>query len=65
MRLFVTMVDYMPVNFGCQPMRRIVEVDMTPEQTEKLRPRHVGKSCGIEQYEHVEMCVLQEGNVKS
>ena len=61
MKLYVTMVDLMPLEVECPPARRVIEIEMTPEQARKLKPRYVGKSRGIEQFERIEMCILGEG----
>lgn len=61
MKLYVTMLNRMPLEMECPPTRRVVEIEMTPEQAKRLKPRYVGKSRGIEQFEAVESCVLGEG----
>ena len=60
MKLYVTMLNLMPIEFDCHPTRRMVEIELTPEQKRKLKPRYTGKSQGIEQFETVESCVLGE-----
>ncbi len=60
MKLYVTMLNLMPIEFGCQPTRRMAEIELTPEQKRQIKPRFVGKSGGIEQFESVEACVLGE-----
>lgn len=61
MKLYVTMVDLTPLELECPPTRRVVEIELTPEQARKLKPRFVGTHRGIEQFERVEMCILGEG----
>ena len=61
MKLYVTMLNLMPLEMECPPTRRVVEIELTPEQAKRLKPRFVGKSReGIEQFETVESCVLGE-----
>jgi len=59
MKLYVTMVDTVPwEEMHIIPRRRVVEVELTPEQVSKLTPRRVGMIRGVERYEEIEMCVL-------
>lgn len=60
MKLYVTMLNLMPLQFDCPPTRRMVEIELTPEQKRQIKPRFVGKSRGIEHFESVESCVLGE-----
>ena len=60
MKLYVTMLNLMPIEFGGQPTRRMVEIELTPEQKRQIKPRFVGKIGGTEEFESVEACVLGE-----
>lgn len=60
MKLYVTMLDLKPLEVECPPTRRVVEIELTPEQVRKLTPRCVGKSRGVEHFERIEMCILGE-----
>lgn len=61
MKLYVTFVNTLPwEEMHIIPQRRIVEVEMTPEQVAKLTPRHLGSVYGKDRYEEIEVCVLQE-----
>ena len=40
--------------------QQAAELELTPEQKRQIKPRFVGKSGGIEQFESVESCVLGE-----
>ena len=60
MKLYVTFVNTLPwEELHIIPRRRVVEVEMTPEQVQKLTPRRVGMIRGVERYEEIEICVLQ------
>ena len=60
MKLYVTMVDTLPwEEMHIIPRRRVVEVELTPEQVSELTPQRVGMIRGIERYEEIETCVLQ------
>ena len=66
MKLYVTFVNTLPwEELHIIPQRRIVEVEMTPEQVAKLAPMRVGMVCGKDRHEEIETCVLQavEGDV--
>lgn len=61
MKLYVTMVDTLVwEQLGIAPRRRIVVVDLMPEQVEKLTARYLGMNRGMKRYEEIEQCVLQE-----
>ena len=65
MKLYVTMVDTSPFQAGAGPIRRMVEVELSPEQSEQLTRKHTGgystKAGYINTFEEYEMCVLSEG----
>lgn len=66
MKLYVTFVNTLPwEELHIIPQRRIVEVEMTPEQVEKLAPMRVGMIRGVERYEEIETCVLQAVEVEA
>ena len=69
MKIYVTMLNTMPLEIECPPTRRMVELELTPEQIKMLKPRFLGRCRGLEQFEEIESCVCgewepQEGGVE-
>jgi hypothetical protein len=44
---------------GDPPSHRSVQIELTPEQCEAIKPRHVGTDCGREVYEAISMSFIE------
>ena len=44
---------------GDSPSHRSVQIELTPEQCEAIKPRHVGTDCGGEVYEAISMSFIE------
>ena len=61
MKLTVIMRDEMPmIIFNDAPRYRSVQIDLTDEQIEKLKPKNVGSQNGEEIYESYSRCFLEK-----
>jgi len=51
--------DWPLVNCQDSPLYRLVSIDLTPEQVEKLKPRYAYSVGGKDYYEEISRCFLE------
>ena len=63
--LTVILANEMPMLTLQEPVQyRSVQIELTPEQQEKIAPRFLGKAGDRPVFERVRMCFLEEREVK-
>lgn len=60
MKLTVIYRDERALNYtGDPPTHRSVQIELTPEQCQKLKPRHLGFCCDRDMYEQISMVFIE------
>jgi hypothetical protein len=60
MKLTVILRDDSPmIHCGDSPSYRSVQINLTPEQCEALKPRWTGSSAGVDEYESISKAFIE------